>query len=100
MGELILETGVLGPMLSADVGLFGVLVYGEARVGVLEALDVWSMKPRAGVRAGSSLRLDGEAHPAAAARVCLEGPMIAVEPKEATGGSSVSEFMHTATRTA
>lgn len=76
MGELVLD-GVLGPTrLSAeDAAFVGVRVYGEARVGVLEAVEVRAEAEED----DSSFRLEegAELAPAAAARVlCLEGPMM------------------------
>lgn len=74
MGELVLDVGVLGPTLSADEGFVGVLAYGEARVGVLEAEADAVVVVSA--EASSSMRLDEDEAAAAAARVCLDGPML------------------------
>lgn len=71
---------MLGPTTaSADDALVGVLVYGDARVGVLDcADDVVSAEVEEDE--ASSFRLpDGPADEAAAAAlVCLDGPILAV----------------------
>lgn len=76
MGELVRDVGVLGPTVSEDDedGFVGVLVYGEGRVGVLE--ECRPVDVRAEGEAESPYRLDGDpADAAAAALVCLDGPM-------------------------
>lgn len=77
MGEFVLDVGVLGPTVSAEEGLVGVLAYVEALVGVLEADGAVVVRAEAG--ASSSLRLDEDAEAGAAALVCLDGPMITNE---------------------
>lgn len=69
MGELVRDVGVLGSRVRAEdeAGFVGVRAYGVDRTGVFEGEE----------EADSSLRLDeAPAEAAAAARVCLDGPIV------------------------